>query len=135
MNKAAQIIYTTLLLALIACPLNTQALYSNTPENNLDFTGTRISNSLTSNVSTSIGQNYPNPFHSVTTIEHSLSGDFESAYIDIMDFSGRRAKRIPVKGKKGKTYVTSTDLSGQFYYYTLVVDEAIVGSKKMLHVE
>lgn len=80
-----------------------------------------------------LGQNKPNPFNSVTTIECGIPYDVSSAVIFIYDLQGKQVKRININ-ERGKinTTIEATALSPGMYIYTLVADGNEVSSKRMI---
>ena len=78
-------------------------------------------------------QNFPNPFNQVTNINYTLPQNFNSAKIVISDTSGRVCRQIVITGAgAGNTIVSAGSLSAGIYYYSLIVDNTLVDTKKMV---
>jgi hypothetical protein len=81
----------------------------------------------------SLEQNFPNPFNQITTINYTLPQTFNSAKIVISDTSGRVCRQISISGAgAGNTTVSAGSLSAGVYYYSLIVDNMLVDTKKMM---
>ncbi len=80
-----------------------------------------------------IGQNVPNPFNGETRIAYSIPEKATSAQMNIFDLNGKLLKSIPIKHTgKGQLNVTADQLPSGTYSYQLVVNNNIVGAKKMI---
>ena len=83
-------------------------------------------------------QNYPNPFNPSTTIKFSLPRSGEVT-LKIYDITGREIKTlfnhdILNAGTFKYTYNASNLASG-VYFYSLVVDDDLIDTKKMIFVK
>jgi len=77
--------------------------------------------SIPFNVTTELRQNYPNPYHDITTIEYSLNSD---SYIElsIFDFSGKKMYELEKGFKLAGTHqsgISREVLPSGVYYYRL----------------
>lgn len=80
-----------------------------------------------------LGQNTPNPFSEQTVICYSIPSTANSSQLLFYDASGKLIKKIDIKiTGRGQLNVFANDLSTGIYSYTLVIDEKVVGSKKMM---
>jgi len=80
-------------------------------------------------------QNKPNPFNKETLIEYNVIQEGKGNIL-IFDMNGKLLKTIPVKiPGKGSIIITASDLAAGMYYYTLVVNDAEVDTKKMILTE
>jgi trimeric autotransporter adhesin len=78
-------------------------------------------------------QNAPNPFSKSTTIRYSLSASSKRASITITNMEGIKIKTFELNNKNGETLnINGGELSAGTYIYTLIVDDVIVDSKKMI---
>jgi hypothetical protein len=78
-------------------------------------------------------QNAPNPFNHSTQIRYNLPSTFNSAQLVITDNTGREVKRINLaKGQNGIMNIQAGTLSSGVYNYSLVVDNSVVETKKMI---
>ena len=79
-----------------------------------------------------LAQNKPNPFSKETVIEYSVVQEGKGSIL-IFDMNGKLLKTIPVKiPGKGSITISGSDLQAGMYYYTLVVNEVEVDTKKMI---
>lgn len=79
-----------------------------------------------------LAQNKPNPFNKETVIEYSVIQEGKGSIL-IFDMNGKLLKTIPVKiPGKGSVTITANDLPAGMYYYTLVVNDNEVDTKKMI---
>jgi hypothetical protein len=78
-------------------------------------------------------QNTPNPFTTVTAIDYRIPVDARSAELRITDVAGKaiRSQEIDQRGDV-QTILDAAALSPGTYIYSLWVDGALVGSKKMV---
>jgi hypothetical protein len=82
----------------------------------------------------SLSQNYPNPCQTTTNIGLSMP---ESGYLSIQvyDIYGRKVSTLINDHKEQSTYTLSLDTSyfpTGIYFYTMVVDNQIIDTKKMM---
>ena len=77
-------------------------------------------------------QNKPNPFNRETVIEYNVT-EQGTAGILVFDMNGRLLKTIPVKiPGKGSITISANDFEPGMYYYTLLVNDKEVDTKKMI---
>ena len=77
--------------------------------------------------------NVPNPFTNETTIQYFIDESFSSAFITIYDMQGRELKRVKIFQKgSGNTIIKGTDLYDGMFLYSLVVDNKIIDTKRMI---
>jgi hypothetical protein len=80
-------------------------------------------------------QNKPNPFSKETIIEYNIVQE-GTASIIIFDMNGKLLKTIPVKiPGKGNIIISANDFNPGMYYYTLVVNDNEIDTKKMILTE
>ncbi len=78
-------------------------------------------------------QNNPNPFTKTTEINYYLPESSKTAAIMIFDMSGILKKNIHIQKKgEGIVLINANELSAGMYYYSLVVDEKEIDTKKMI---
>ena len=104
----------------------TVGLPNSTQENDLDNINSTVE----------LLQNKPNPFDEATYINFNVRKelDYKSAYILISSLNGAEIQRIPVQLKLGQNEVLYThgyNVSG-VYAYSLVIDNSIVATKRMV---
>ncbi|HMQ06727.1 MAG TPA: tail fiber domain-containing protein [Saprospiraceae bacterium] len=80
-----------------------------------------------------LDQNQPNPFSGHTIIRYYLPESIERAQMVITDVTGRTIRSIllPEKGE-GEVEITTTDLPGGTYQYSIVVEGRPVITKRMI---
>jgi hypothetical protein len=81
-------------------------------------------------------QNTPNPFTSITEISFYLPEYVKDAYVLVMDMNGKLLKQIDVYSR-GNDNITlgSKEFNSGMYIYTLVADDKVVGTKRMILTE
>jgi hypothetical protein len=82
-------------------------------------------------------QNYPNPFNPITNIKYEI---FKSSKVDVVisDLAGREITRYPQGYKLSGKYTLTIDminLSSGVYFYSLIVNDLDIATKKMLLVK
>tara|TARA_B110000046_G_scaffold185987_1_gene231080 strand:- start:31091 stop:32284 length:1194 start_codon:yes stop_codon:yes gene_type:complete len=91
-------------------------------------------NLLDSNKLTSFSTNFPNPFSLTTTIDYTILRDVNEAKIIIYNANGSNIKTYNLKEResKGKLTIRKEGMKPGVYYYTLITDGIIIGTKKMI---
>jgi hypothetical protein len=80
-------------------------------------------------------QNKPNPFNKETVIEYNIV-ESGSASILVFDMNGRLLKTIPVKiPGQGSITINASDFKAGMYYYSLIVNDVEIDTKKMILTE
>ncbi len=75
---------------------------------------------------------YPNPASVSTTISYSLPANSNNTRIIIRDLLGATVKEILITDFKGKKTIITSDMDDGIYFYSLVLDEKIITSKKLI---
>jgi len=75
---------------------------------------------------------FPNPASARTTIEYDLPKNVLSARIIIRDLLGNSVKDIELSGLEGKLVINTSDLNGGIYFYSLLLNDQIFSSKKLI---
>ena len=76
---------------------------------------------------------HPNPATANFQITYSLKDNYQTAGIIITDISGREVKSINLSGnRKGVVNISEANLTDGMYFYSLIADGIIIGTKKML---
>jgi len=90
-------------------------------------------NTINSN-KTYFSSNYPNPFDSETKIDFFIESNIKNARLVIYDINGNTVKTMDLKERNMKTNISidKQKLKTGIYFYTLIVDEIVLGTKKML---
>jgi hypothetical protein len=79
-----------------------------------------------------MGQNYPNPFETSTTVEYQIEPEFKTAYISIVDEFGMERQKLPLKDANGKVLINAEGLDQGVYYYSLIVDGVSLETKRLI---
>jgi hypothetical protein len=80
-----------------------------------------------------VKQNVPNPFSKTTRIEYFVEDYRTDAYLLITDMNGKQLQKINIARKgRGVLDFNNTGYSAGMYMYTLVVDDEVVDSRKMI---
>jgi len=77
-------------------------------------------------------QNTPNPVRTQTVINYTLAGNYSCAFIRISDITGNIIKTFDIKSGTGSVSVNASDLGGGLFLYSLIVDDNIADTKKMV---
>jgi hypothetical protein len=81
---------------------------------------------------TYLKQNNPNPFNKETIIEYNII-ESGNASILVFDMNGKLLKTIPVKiPGKGSITISANDFAAGMYYYSLIVNDTEIDTKKMI---
>jgi hypothetical protein len=81
-------------------------------------------------------QNKPNPFNGITTVRYTIPNTVTNAYMAVYDLSGKQIASFPIT-EKGSSAITLTSekLAAGIYIYSIVADNKIVDSKRMIVTE
>jgi len=93
------------------------------------------SNTNNQTIESRLDDNSPNPFYGYTTIGFFVKDEATSAYISINDLSGKFITKHNIMdfGVDGQINIESNDqLTAGIYLYSLVVDNKVIDSKKMI---
>jgi hypothetical protein len=77
-------------------------------------------------------QNAPSPFNLPTKIHFQLTEDASNASIKLHNSEGKPVAIFPDIRNKGHVVIEEKKLAPGVYYYTLVIDGKIAGTKKMI---
>lgn len=81
----------------------------------------------------SLDQNEPNPFTSETVIGYNIPQQVSSAYMAVYDLSGKQIATFPIEQKGASSMtITSEKLSAGIYIYSIIADNKVMDSKKMI---
>lgn len=94
----------------------------------------RASNISAQTLESSLGQNRPNPFRSVTAIPYTLGDNVVSAAICIYDMQGAQitSYQLDVQDKKGSLEIEGSTLAPGMYLYALIADGMEIATKRMI---
>ncbi|HTN16196.1 MAG TPA: tail fiber domain-containing protein, partial [Chitinophagaceae bacterium] len=80
-----------------------------------------------------LGQNIPNPFDHMTSIPFSIPATAQKASIRFNALNGNLIRTMDISERgKGQVTVNAGELSAGMYTYTLVVDNQVIDTKKMI---
>ncbi len=78
-------------------------------------------------------QNVPNPFNSTTMIEYYIPDNAANANIYVFDLTGELLQTYPINAfGKGQVTISGSTLNAGMYVYSLVVNNEIVDTKRMI---
>lgn len=81
-------------------------------------------------------QNEPNPFNRETVIRYSLPQQIGTAYIAIYDLSGKQLLTVPLTEKgNASIIINSNSLSAGMFIYSIIADNKLIDSKRMVITE
>lgn len=94
---------------------------------------TDIESPMTADAASALGQNVPNPFNSETRIDYTLTENCNSAFLYIYNMLGKLVKTIPVTERgKSAVYINGSELLSGIYTYSLVVDNQLIDTRRMI---
>ena len=80
-----------------------------------------------------IKQNSPNPFNKETVIEYFISEKNAVSSILVFDMNGKLLKTFKNEGNgKGALVINGNDFQPGMYYYSLIINNKEIGTKKMI---
>jgi len=81
----------------------------------------------------SMGQNNPNPFSNITTIEVNIPEIVQNAFIYIYDLQGKKLQQVDItsRGKQSVSIDASSYVEGM-YLYSLIADGKVVDTRRMI---
>lgn len=78
-------------------------------------------------------QNNPNPFSVSTNIKYSIPNKFMSAYLNIYNLNGGQIKSYKISNVgNGNIKIDGLELNPGMYLYSLIIDNNIIDTKKMV---
>ena len=78
-------------------------------------------------------QNVPNPFSVNTDIRYFLTEEVVKAYLYIYDMQGKQMKSLPITQRgEGAVQIQGSELNAGMYIYTLIADNKVVSTKRMI---
>lgn len=90
-------------------------------------------NEVTNMSDITISQNKPNPFNNTTSIKTNIPETANIASIFVYDLSGKQIKQIEITDKGEATIIISaSDFDAGMYIYSLIVDNKVIDSKRMI---
>lgn len=104
-------------------------------QNKLSETKSNLYNEdIVLNEKTSFSTNFPNPFSITTTIEYNILKSVNDAKIIIYDSNGTSIKTYELKerNKKAQITISKEGLKSGIYFYTMITDDIVIGTKKMI---
>ena len=93
-------------------------------------------NAGTANTGATLLQNIPNPFSQTTSIKCFIPSNSKASSLLVFDMNGTLKKTIPISGTGDITLaINGKELIAGMYYYTLVIDNNEIDTKKMILTE
>ena len=84
-------------------------------------------------VAATLGQNSPNPFAATTAISLSIPTDAKSAQLCIYDMTGRQVRQFPIDARGATSVsVAAAGMPAGMYLYSLIVDDSLIDTKRMV---
>ena len=80
-----------------------------------------------------LGQNHPNPFQEQTLIDFFIPTSIKNASLKISSTTGKLIQQLPIGERgNGQVVVKTEGLAEGIYWYALILDEALLETKKMV---
>ncbi len=83
-------------------------------------------------VKSTLAQNIPNPFSKETSIGFNIVGSYNRAFIGIYDLNGKELKKVEIQPNSAQVTIPSDTLIPGMYIYSLLVDNNLIDSKRMV---
>jgi len=92
------------------------------------------SENILGNSKTYFSSNYPNPFETETKIDFFVEQNVKDAKVVIYDSNGSTITKYDIKERnvKASLVISKRNLNSGMYFYTLITDNIVVGTKKMI---
>ena len=83
---------------------------------------------------TSFSTNYPNPFSTSTTVDYFIMKNVNTAKIIVYDSNGATINTFNLneRGRKSQLVINKKNIQSGTYFYTLITDNVVIGTKKMI---
>jgi hypothetical protein len=75
---------------------------------------------------------YPNPTNSTVSFKYNLNNTSEKGKIVFYDMLGKSVKEVMLNDRQGSIKINITDLNPGIYFYTYMVDDKTISSKKLI---
>lgn len=83
-----------------------------------------------------IKQNSPNPFNKETSIDYFIAEKSSAASILVFDMNGKRLKTFRIESNgKGSLTINANEFQPGIYYYSLIINNKEIDTKKMILTE
>ncbi|MFM1876723.1 MAG: hypothetical protein RL266_2460 [Bacteroidota bacterium] len=79
-----------------------------------------------------VSESYPNPARTVANINYALAAGWQKAEIVIYSMLGSKVRSVKLTEDQGTYKLNVASLPSGMYFYTLVVDDKDISTKKML---
>lgn len=79
-----------------------------------------------------VSESYPNPARTVANINYALAAGWQKAEIVIYSMLGSKVRSVKLTEDQGTFKLNVASLPSGMYFYTLVVDDKDISTKKML---
>ncbi|MCE9539637.1 MAG: T9SS type A sorting domain-containing protein [Bacteroidetes bacterium] len=79
-----------------------------------------------------ISSAYPNPSNSLVSFKYDLKEFSEKGVIKFYNMLGKTVKEVVLTDKQGVTKINVLDLDAGIYFYSFIVDDKIISTKKMV---
>lgn len=79
-----------------------------------------------------IGNAYPNPANSLVSINYNVNEFSEKGKLVFYDMLGKSVKEITLNDKQGVAKINIADLNAGIYFYTLIVNDKAISTKKLV---
>ena len=79
-----------------------------------------------------VSESFPNPAKTIAKINYALAAGWQKAELTVYSMLGSKVKKVNLKEDQGTLKLNVADLPSGMYFYTLVVDNKDISTKKML---
>lgn len=82
--------------------------------------------------SNAISESYPNPASRVAKMNYTIAPAVQNAEVVVYSMLGAKVKQVGLEEKQGTLKIDVSSLPSGMYFYSLVVDDKAISTKKML---
>lgn len=78
---------------------------------------------------------FPNPFTDYVKIKYSLPAKFQSAYVNILDVTGRFIKKKEINNGTDEVLIFNEEIKQGAYFYQIIVDGKVISGDKIIKIK
>lgn len=113
------------------CPVPNKRMGNNNEDNRNSIGNVQVE--LANKNDVILYQNEPNPFNNQTIIRYFIPDNVNNTFIVFYDEVGKEINRVEIKEKGfGKIEANTENLASGIYTFSIVVDEKVIDTKKMM---
>ncbi len=75
---------------------------------------------------------FPNPASNIVNIKYDIAATSQKAKISFYDMLGKEIKEVTLNDKQGNVKLNTSDFDAGIYFYSFIVDDKIITTKKLI---